>query len=63
MLPMLDAGHDLSPGRAVAREFVGDHHARCDALLLEQLAQQPLGRLGIAPALNQDGGSARCVPD
>src|SRR5919112_1649624 len=54
MLPMLDTRHDLSFGRAVAGEFVGDHHARCNALLLEQLAQQPLGCLGIAAALNQD---------
>src|SRR3954471_8553948 len=51
---MLDTGHDLSLGRTVAREFVGDHHARCDALLLEQLTQQPLGCFGIAAALNQN---------
>ena len=54
MLPMLDTGHDLSFCGTVAREFVGDHHARCDALLLEQLAQQPLGCFGIASALDQD---------
>lgn len=54
MLAMLDAGHDRSLGRAVAREFVGDHHARCYALLLEQLPQQALGSLCIPAALDQD---------
>src|SRR4051812_10208110 len=54
MLPMLNTRYDLSFGRAVAREFVGDHHARCDALLLEQLPQQALGSLCIPAALNQD---------
>jgi hypothetical protein len=39
MLSMFDTRHDLSLGRAVAREFVGYHHTRRDALLLEQLAQ------------------------
>lgn len=29
MLAMLEAGHDLALRRAVAREFVGDHHPRC----------------------------------
>ena len=38
----------------VAGELVGDHHARCDALLLEQLAQQPLGGFCIATTLHQN---------
>lgn len=54
MLAMFDSRHDLSPCGTVAREFVGDHHARCDALLLQQLTQQAFGCFGIAPALNQD---------
>ena len=54
MLAMLDAGHDLSLGRAIARKLIGDHHARSKALLLEQLAQQPLGCFSIAAALDQD---------
>lgn len=54
VLLMLDTRHDLSLGGTVAREFVRDHHARGDALLLEQFPQQPLGYLRIAPALNQD---------
>ncbi|EIM24367.1 hypothetical protein MicloDRAFT_00070200 [Microvirga lotononidis] len=51
---MLDARHDLSFCGTIAREFVSDHHARCDALLLEQLAQQPLGCFCIAAALDQN---------
>lgn len=54
MLSMLAPRHDLSLGHAVAREFVGVHHARYDALLLEQLAQEALGGFGIASALHQD---------
>jgi hypothetical protein len=38
VLPMLDTRHDLSLGRAVARELVRDHHPRNHALLLEQLS-------------------------
>src|SRR5215213_4315390 len=54
VLPMLDTGHHSPLCGTVAREFVGDHHARCDALLLEQLTQQPLGGLRVAAALNQN---------
>ena len=54
MLPMLDAGHDRPLCGSIAGEFVRDHHARCHALLLEQLAQQALGGFRIAAALNQD---------
>ena len=50
MLSMLDAGHDLPLCRAVAGKLVGDHHTRP----LQQLAQQPLGRLLVAAALDQD---------
>ena len=51
VLAMLDAGHDLSFGRTVAGELVGDHDARWPHLLLQQFAQQPLGRLLVASAL------------
>jgi hypothetical protein len=54
MLAMLNAGHDLSFGRAVAGKLVGDHDAWRSHLLLQQLAQQPLGRLLIASALDQN---------
>jgi hypothetical protein len=35
VLAMLNAGHDLSFGRAVARQLVGDHHAGWPHLLLQ----------------------------
>jgi len=54
MLPMLDAGHHRPLCGSIAGEFVRDHHARCHALLLEQLPQQTLGGFRIATALNQD---------
>lgn len=52
MPAMLDAGHDLSLGCAIAGQLVRDHHAWSGALLLEQLAEQPLGGLCVTPALN-----------
>ena len=51
---MLNAGHDLPFCRAVAGKLVGDHDAWRSHLLLQQLAQQPLGRLLVAAALNQN---------
>ena len=39
VLAMLNAGHDLSFGRAVAGKLVGDHDAWRSHLLLQQLAQ------------------------
>ena len=54
MLSMLDAGHDLPLCRAVAGKLVGDHHTGRPHLPLQQLAQQPLGRLFVAAALDQD---------
>jgi hypothetical protein len=54
MLPMLHARHDNPLCGGVARQLIGDHHTRSDALLLEQLAQQALGRLRVAPALDQN---------
>src|SRR3712207_8628576 len=53
MLAMLHAGHDLSLGCTVARELVGDHHARCSALLLEQLPHQAFGRVCVTAALDR----------
>jgi hypothetical protein len=54
VLPMLDAGHDLPLGRRVAFQFVGDQHTRRSSLLPQQLAEQSLGGLLVAPALDQD---------
>jgi len=47
-------GHDLPLGRRVRLQLVRDHDPRRPALPLQQLAQQPLGRLGVAPALDQN---------
>jgi hypothetical protein len=46
--------HDLLPGRPVRFQLVGDHDSRCSAVLFQELAQQPLGRLLVAPALGQN---------
>ena len=54
VLAMLNAGHDLAFGRAIAGKFVGDHDAWRSHLLLQQLAQQPLRRLFVASALDQN---------
>jgi len=54
VLPVLDAGHDLPLRNLVARQLVGDHDPRGTALLLQQLVQQPEGRLLVAPALDED---------
>ena len=51
---MLNAGHDLSFGCAVAGKLVGDHDAGRPPMLSQQLAQQPLGGLLVASALDQD---------
>ena len=54
VLPMLDPGHDLPLGSGAAPQLVGDEHTRGSTLLLEELAEQALGGLLVAPALNQD---------
>jgi len=54
VLPMLDPGHDLPLGRGVALQLVGDEHTRGSTVLLEELSEQALGGLLVAPALNQD---------
>src|ERR1700674_5621814 len=54
VLPMLDPGHDLPLGSGVAPQLVGDEHTRGSTLLLEQLAEQALGGLLVAPALDQN---------
>src|SRR5260370_25908378 len=54
VLPMLDRGHDLPLGRGVAPQLVGDEHTRGSTLLLEELAEQALGGLLVAPALDEN---------
>src|SRR6266478_8976233 len=51
---MLNAGHDVPLRRAVAGELISDHDAWRSHLLLQQLAQHPLGSLRVASALDQD---------
>lgn len=54
VLAVLDARHDLPLRRAVGAQLVGDHDPRSPALPLQQLAEQPLGRLPVSPALDQN---------
>jgi len=51
---MLDAGHDLPFGRSIAAELVGDQHVRRSPLLFQELAEQALGGLLVASALDED---------
>src|SRR5260370_39908110 len=51
---MLDRGHDLPLGRGVAPQLVVDEHTRGATLLLEELAEQALGGLLVAPALDEN---------
>src|SRR4051812_13269627 len=52
--PVLDRGHDLTLGCAVAGQLVRDHDTRGPALLFQQLAEQALGSLLVAPALDEN---------
>src|SRR3954453_23061140 len=54
VLAVLDARHDLPLGGSRAFQLVGDQHTRRPALLLPQLAQQALGGLLVAPALDKN---------
>jgi hypothetical protein len=54
VLSMLDPGHDLPLGRGVAFQLVGDEYTRGSTLLLEELAEQALGGLLVAPALDEN---------
>jgi hypothetical protein len=50
---VLDPGHQLLLRRAVTGELIRDHDARRPHLLLQQLAQQALGRVLVASAPHQ----------
>src|SRR3954453_13422613 len=52
--PVLDRGHDLTLGGAVAGQLVRDHDTRGPALLFQQLAEQAFGGLLVPPALDQN---------
>jgi hypothetical protein len=53
MPAVLDPGHQLPLCRGIARQLVGDQHPRRLVLPPQQLAQQALGGLLVAPALHQ----------
>ena len=53
-LAMLDAGQDVALCRAVAAQLVGHDHPRDALQAAQQLAEEPLGRPGIPPALYED---------
>src|SRR3954447_8047041 len=52
--PVLDRGHHVCLRGPVAGELVRDHHTRGSALLFQQLTEQTLGGLLVAPALNEN---------
>ena len=54
VLAMLDAGHNLSLGRGIAFQLVGDQHTRRSSLFLRQFAEQALGGFPVTPALDED---------
>jgi len=54
MLSVLDRGHHLALGRAVAGQLVCNQDARGAPLLLQQLSQQAFGGPFVPPALHQD---------
>ena len=51
---VLDPGQDLPLGRAIAPEFIGHDHTGNVLQPLQQLLEEALGRLRVAPALHQD---------
>src|SRR5919206_1535783 len=53
-LPMLDTGQDLALRGSIRSELVGHDHSGHIAQALEQLLEEALRCLGVAPALNQD---------
>jgi hypothetical protein len=53
MLAVLDPRHQVFLRRGIARQLVGDQHPRRLPLPPQQLAQEALGRVLVAPALHQ----------
>ena len=54
MLAVFDIMNALALGSRVAAQLIGDQHTMRLSLLLQQLAQQALGSLLVAPALDKD---------
>ena len=53
-MAVLDPRQDFAFGGGVALELVCDDHPRNIPQALQQLAEEPPGRGGVAPALDQD---------
>lgn len=54
VLAVFDTRHDFLFGSAIALQLVGNQHPRRAALFLQELFHQPLGRLLVAPALDEN---------
>ena len=52
MRPVLDMRHDLALCRSIRAQLIGDHALGCNALLLQQTAQQAPGGLGMPTVLH-----------
>jgi hypothetical protein len=52
-LSMFNVRHDCPLGRSVAFQLIGHHDPRHIPQTLQQLLEEALGRLGVAPALHQ----------
>lgn len=53
-MPVFDAGQDLALGRAVAAQLVRHNYTWHVLQVAQQLAGEPLGSPGTAPALHED---------
>ena len=62
-LSVLDAWQHLALGGSVALQLVCDDHPRNVLQSFQQLAEKPLGRGGVAPALDQDVEDATVLVD
>jgi hypothetical protein len=60
-LAMLHPGQYLTLGRAIAFELIGNEHAGHIAQALEQLFEELLGGLLVAPTLHQDIAEAAAI--
>ena len=54
MLPMINIGHNVFGGSAIASELVGNHHPWITAVSLDQFREKTLGCSFVAPSLHQD---------
>ena len=54
VLSVLDGGHHLTLGGAIARQLVRDHDTRGPALLFQQLAKQAFGGPLVPPLLDEN---------